>query len=60
MLQIGLIFFLKYVVNSSVFLHMLGESILIERVYCDCPISINHMNTIVGIVELDMIDLMSF
>ena len=32
------------------------ESILEQRVYRDCPISINHKNTMVDLVELDMVD----
>ena len=35
---------------------LVGESILAERVYYDCPISINHKNTMVDLVELDMVD----
>ncbi|KAH0672886.1 hypothetical protein KY284_023973 [Solanum tuberosum] len=33
-----------------------GESILAERVYCDCTISVNHKSTMVDLVELDMVD----
>ncbi|KAH0654435.1 hypothetical protein KY290_032963 [Solanum tuberosum] len=33
-----------------------GESILAERVYRDCVISINHKNTMADLIELDMID----
>ena len=33
-----------------------GESILAERVYHDCPISINHKNTMADLEELDMVD----
>ena len=33
-----------------------GEFILAERVYFDCPIPINQNNTIVDLVELDMVD----
>ncbi|KAH0650238.1 hypothetical protein KY284_030150 [Solanum tuberosum] len=33
-----------------------GESILAERVYRDCPISISHKSTRADLVELDMID----
>lgn len=33
-----------------------GEPILVERVYRDYPISINHYNTMVDLVELDMVD----
>ncbi|KAH0729889.1 hypothetical protein KY289_001077 [Solanum tuberosum] len=33
-----------------------GESILAERVYRDCVISINHKNTMDDLVELDMVD----
>ncbi|WMV09446.1 hypothetical protein MTR67_002831 [Solanum verrucosum] len=37
-----------------------GESILAERVYCDCVISINHKNTMADLVELDMVDFDAF
>uniref|UniRef100_M1DZR4 Gag-pol polyprotein n=1 Tax=Solanum tuberosum TaxID=4113 RepID=M1DZR4_SOLTU len=33
-----------------------GESILAERVYRDCTISVNHKSTMVDLVELDMVD----
>jgi len=33
-----------------------GESILAERVYRDCPVSINNKNTMADLVELDMVD----
>ncbi|KAH0776456.1 hypothetical protein KY290_007867 [Solanum tuberosum] len=33
-----------------------GESILAERVYHDCTISVNHKSTVAGLVELDMVD----
>ena len=33
-----------------------GESILAERVYNDCTISINHKSTMADLVELDMVD----
>ena len=33
-----------------------GDSILAERVYCDCPVSINHKSTMADLVELDMVD----
>nr|AAV31171.1 Putative polyprotein, identical [Solanum tuberosum] len=33
-----------------------GESILAERVYCDCPVSINHKSTMADLVDLDMVD----
>ncbi|KAG5574127.1 hypothetical protein H5410_063893 [Solanum commersonii] len=33
-----------------------GESILTEQVYHDCVISINHRDTMVDLVELDMVD----
>ena len=33
-----------------------GESILIERVYRDCPISASNKSTMTDLVELDMID----
>ena len=35
---------------------LVRESICAERVYRDCPISINHKNTMDNIVELDMVD----
>ncbi|KAH0683010.1 hypothetical protein KY289_020762 [Solanum tuberosum] len=35
---------------------LVGESILAKRVYHDCDISINHKNTMVDLVELDMVD----
>ncbi|KAH0733004.1 hypothetical protein KY289_004192 [Solanum tuberosum] len=34
----------------------IGESILAERVYHDCTISVNHNNTMVDLVELEMVD----
>ena len=34
----------------------IGEFILAERVYCDCHVSINQKNTMVDLVELDMIN----
>ena len=34
-----------------------GESILAERVYHDCTISINYKDTIADLVELAMVDL---
>ncbi|WMV44903.1 hypothetical protein MTR67_038288 [Solanum verrucosum] len=33
-----------------------GESILAERVYRDCPISVNHKSTMADLAELDMVD----
>ncbi|KAH0776371.1 hypothetical protein KY290_007782 [Solanum tuberosum] len=33
-----------------------GESILAERVYRDCPISVNHKSTMADLIELDMVD----
>ena len=33
-----------------------GESILTESVYRDCPVSINHNNSMADPVELDMVD----
>ncbi|KAH0706170.1 hypothetical protein KY285_010689 [Solanum tuberosum] len=33
-----------------------GESILADRVYRDCTISINHRDTMYDLVELDMVD----
>ena len=38
-----------------VFTHV-GEFILAERVYRNCPICINHKNTMADIVELDMVN----
>ena len=35
---------------------VVGDSILIERVYCDCTMSINHRSIMVDLVELNMID----
>ena len=32
-----------------------GESILVDRVYCCCPVSINHKSTMGYLVELDMV-----
>ena len=34
----------------------IGEFILAERFYRDCPISINHKNTMNDLVEFDMVD----
>ncbi|WMV32686.1 hypothetical protein MTR67_026071 [Solanum verrucosum] len=33
-----------------------GESILAERVYRDCPVSVNQKSTMADLVELDMVD----
>ena len=33
-----------------------GESILVERVYCDCAISVNHKSTTNDLIKLDMVD----
>ncbi|KAH0710411.1 hypothetical protein KY284_011838 [Solanum tuberosum] len=33
-----------------------GESILTERVYRDCPISVNNKSTMADLIELDMVD----
>ncbi|KAG5603456.1 hypothetical protein H5410_034826 [Solanum commersonii] len=33
-----------------------GESILAERVYRDCPVSVNHKSTMAALIELDMVD----
>ncbi|KAH0712585.1 hypothetical protein KY289_008544 [Solanum tuberosum] len=33
-----------------------GEPIIAERVYRDCPISVNHKSTMAYLVELDMVD----
>ena len=35
---------------------MLEESILAEKVYRDCPISINQKNTMDDLERLDMVD----
>ena len=35
---------------------LVGESILAERVYRDCLVSINHKDTMADLVELDMVD----
>ncbi|KAH0748577.1 hypothetical protein KY290_027809 [Solanum tuberosum] len=35
---------------------VIGESILAERVYRDCSISVNHKSTTADLVELDMVD----
>ena len=34
----------------------IGEPILAEKVYSDCPISINHKDTMIDLLELDMVD----
>uniref|UniRef100_M1DZZ4 Gag-pol polyprotein n=1 Tax=Solanum tuberosum TaxID=4113 RepID=M1DZZ4_SOLTU len=33
-----------------------GESMLVERVYHDCTISVNHKDNMANLVELDMVD----
>ncbi|KAH0781716.1 hypothetical protein KY290_001314 [Solanum tuberosum] len=33
-----------------------NESILTERVYCDCPIFVNHKSTMADLIELDIVD----
>ncbi|KAG5614612.1 hypothetical protein H5410_014436 [Solanum commersonii] len=33
-----------------------GRSILVERVYGDCPIFVNHKSTMTDLIELDMVD----
>ena len=35
---------------------LVGEFILAERLYHDCPISVNHKSTMADLVELDMVD----
>ena len=35
---------------------LVRESIIAERVYCDCAISINHKNNMDDLIELDMVD----
>ena len=32
-----------------------GESILAERIYHDCPISVNHKSNMADLIELDMV-----
>ena len=34
----------------------IAESILAERVDCDCPIFVSHKSTMANLVELDMVD----
>ncbi|KAG5606531.1 hypothetical protein H5410_028023 [Solanum commersonii] len=34
----------------------IGESILAERVYRDCTISVNHKSTMADVIELDMVN----
>ena len=34
----------------------IGDSILAERFYCDCHISINHKNTMADLVGLYLVD----
>ena len=34
----------------------IAESILPERVHCDCPIFVSHKSTMANLVELDMVD----
>ena len=41
----------QFIVSTPV-----GESILAERFYRDCPISVNHKSAIVDLVELDIVD----
>lgn len=33
-----------------------GESIIVERFCCDCPIFVNHNSTMTFLVELAMVD----
>ena len=33
-----------------------GESIIAERVYRDCPVSVNQKSTMCDIIELDMVN----
>ena len=35
---------------------LVRDSILVKRVYCDCPISINHKSTMAELIELYMVD----
>ena len=60
MLQISLKFFVKNFVNHSCVSTPVGKSILAERVYHDCHVSINHKNTMADLVELDLVDFDSF
>lgn len=34
----------------------IGDSILADKVYCDCPVFINHKRTIVDLINSDMVD----
>ena len=34
----------------------IAESILAERVDCDCPIFVSHKSTMDDLIELDMVD----
>ena len=34
----------------------IGEFILAERVYRDCPVSVSHKCTMADLIELDMVD----
>ena len=33
-----------------------GESTLVKRVYCDCPIFVSHKSTMADLIELGMVD----
>ena len=33
-----------------------GESILEERVFCDCHVFVSHKSAIIDLIELDMVD----
>ena len=35
---------------------LVGESILVEKVYHDCPVSSSYKSTMVDLIELDMVD----
>ena len=56
MYKISLMFFLKIFVNFFYVSTPIGESILAERVYCVCVISINQKDTMTDLFELDMVD----
>ena len=35
---------------------LVGESIVAEKVYCDCTFSVNHKSTMTDIIQLDIVD----
>ena len=56
MLQITFRFFLKKLCEPFYVSTFVGESILAETVYPDCPIFINHKNTITDLAKFEMVD----